>query len=107
MDVAPPSGTRLSTSNGSIELTLGSAPKADIRAETSNNGITLHLPGSAAAHLIADTSNGSISSDFPVASRSGDDHPKRHLDGIIGGDGPTIQLTTRNAAIHILKGAGI
>jgi DUF4097 and DUF4098 domain-containing protein YvlB len=93
------------TSNGSIDLTLGSAPKGDIRAETRNNGIKLHLPADTAAHVVADTSNGSISSDFSVSSKG--DERKKHMDGVIGAGGPTIDLSTSNGSIHILKGSGI
>ena len=110
LDTAPAATTKLVTSNGSIDLTLGSAPKGDIRAETRNNSIKLHLPADAAAHLVADTSNGSISSDFSVASRGDSDEEKKHrkhMDGLIGAGGPTIELSTSNGSIHILKGSGI
>jgi Putative adhesin len=109
LDKAPAATTKLVTSNGAIELTLGSAPKGDIRAETRNNGIKLHLPADAAAHVVADTSNGSISSDFSVASKGDGDEEKhrKHMDGVIGAGGPTIDLSTSNGSIHILKGSGI
>jgi putative adhesin len=102
--------TKLVSSNGSIDLTLGSAPKGDIRAETRNNGIKLHLPANTSAHVVADTSNGSISSDFSVASKGDGDEEKKHqkhMDGVIGAGGPTIELSTSNGSIHILKGSGI
>jgi Putative adhesin len=110
LDKSPTAATKLVTSNGAIELTLGSAPKGDIRAETRNNGIKLHLPADAAAHVVADTSNGSISSDFSVASKGDSDEDKkrqRHMDGMIGGGGPMIELSTNNGSIHIFKGSGI
>ena len=107
LDNAPSSTTRLTTSNGAIELTLTAAPKGDVRAETRNGAITLHLPPDTAAHVVADTSNGSISSDFPIASKSDGEDRKRHVDGILGAGGPTIQLSTNNSSIHIVKGNGI
>jgi DUF4097 and DUF4098 domain-containing protein YvlB len=69
----------------------------------------LHLPGDAAAHVVADTSNGSISSEFTVASKGDGDEEKhrKHMDGTIGAGGPTIDLSTSNGSIHILKGSGI
>jgi hypothetical protein len=110
LDSAPAATTKLVTSNGSVDLTMGSAPKGDIRVETRNNGIKLHLPANAAAHVVADTSNGSVSSDFSMASKTdGDDQKKRqkHVDGLIGAGGPMIELSTSNGSIHILKGSGI
>jgi hypothetical protein len=107
LDTGPAATTKLVSSNGSIELTMGSAPKGDIRVETRNNSIKLHLPADTAAHVVADTSNGSISSDFSVASKGDGDERKKHMDGVIGAGGPTIELSTSNGSIHILKGSGI
>jgi len=103
LDSAPSAATKLLTSNGSIDLTLGSSPKADIRAETRNSGITVHLPAGAGARLVADTSNASINSEFDLTSSSSD-NKKHHIDGVIGGGGPRLELNTSNGAIRILKG---
>jgi DUF4097 and DUF4098 domain-containing protein YvlB len=92
-----------STSNGSIDLTVAKAPKNNIRAETRNNGITLRLPPGTAARVIADTSNSSISSDFDLTTRLGGEGRKNHVDGVIGGGGPTIDLSTSNGRIRILR----
>jgi hypothetical protein len=105
LDSAPAAETKLHTSNGSIDLTLGASPKADIRAETRNNGITVHLPPGAAVHLVADTSNGSVTSEFDLTSK-GDEKAKHHIDGVIGGGGPRLDLSTSNGSIRILKTSG-
>ena len=103
LETAPEAPLRLITSNGSIDLTMTKAPKNNIRAETRNSGITLHLPSSTAARLIADTSNSSISSDFEVTTRLHGEG-KNHLDGMIGSGGPTLELSTSNGHIRIVRG---
>jgi DUF4097 and DUF4098 domain-containing protein YvlB len=107
LDTAPSSAIKLVCSYGAIDLTLGSAPKADVRAETRNSGIKLHLPAGTSAHVVADSSNGSISSDFAIAPTPRGDIEKKHANGTIGAGGPTIELSTSNGSIHILKGGGI
>lgn len=97
---------KLVSSNGPIDLTLDKAPKGDIKAETHNGGIKLRLPSGSAAHIIADTSNGSISSDFDMSTAGGGNESKKHVDANIGSGGPTIELSTKNSSIRILKGSG-
>jgi DUF4097 and DUF4098 domain-containing protein YvlB len=106
LEEAPSAAIRLVTSNGSIELGMEKAPKNDIRAETRNGSITLRLPASTGARLSAETSNSSVTSEFIVQSGSREDDRKRHLDGIIGGGGPRIDLSTRNGHIRIVKTYG-
>jgi len=104
LDSAPSAATKLSTSNGSIDLTLGASPKADIHADTRNSGITLHMPPGVSAHLVAETTNGSITSEFDLASKG--EEEKHHVDGVIGGGGPRIELTTTNGGIRVVKTSG-
>ena len=80
---------------------MRNSPESDIRAETKNNSITVHLPAGVSAKLVADTSNASVTSDFDVA---GGEKEKHHLNGSIGSGGHTIELTTRNGRIRIVKG---
>ena len=100
---ATDSPVRLVSSNGSITLTLTKPPKGNIRAQTSNSSITLHLPANSSGRLTADTSNSSISSDFDVLTTTHDDRRKKHLEGVIGNGGPSIDLLTSNGHIQILK----
>jgi Toastrack DUF4097 len=92
---------KLGTSNGAIELTVDTLNNNDIRASTSNGGITVHLPANVNANLVADTSNSSINSDFDVQVQGS--MSKRHLEGKLGAGGPTIELTTSNGGIRLLK----
>lgn len=102
---APPQAIRTVTSNGAIDLAIAQSPKASVRAETSNGSITLRLPDGAAANLVASTRNSSIHSDFEVSGSNRDERGRRNqLEGAIGGGGPSIDLSTHNGQIRILKG---
>ena len=100
-EVAPRQSVKLTTSNGGIELAMGSFKENEIEAATSNGGITLRLPATTAARLKANTSNASVSSDLEV--KSAGEPGKNHLEGTIGAGGPPITLTTSNGSIRIHK----
>jgi DUF4097 and DUF4098 domain-containing protein YvlB len=92
---------KLQTSNGGIDLTMDSLADNEVRASTSNAGITVKLPSMAGAHIHAHTSHSSIHTDFDVKQEDG--NGKNHLDGIIGSGGPTVELTSSNGSIRLLK----
>jgi len=92
---------KLTSSNGSIELTLPPGSQSAVRAHTSNSSITVHLPSDINAHLTAQTSNGSISSDFEMRMRG--EFNKHHLEGTLGNGGPLIDLSTSNGGIHVVR----
>src|SRR5206468_4170257 len=95
---------RLVTSNGSITLAVTKPPRGNIRAETRNSSITVYLPANSAGRVSADTSNSSISSDFDILTQARGDRNKHHLDGVMGTGGPSIDLSTSNGHIGILRG---
>jgi Toastrack DUF4097 len=88
------------TSNGGIDLTI-EGRLAGVHAHTSNGGITVRLPEPVNARVVAQTSNSSIRSDFDV--RMSGEINKHRLEGTIGSGGPTIDLTTSNGSIRILR----
>jgi DUF4097 and DUF4098 domain-containing protein YvlB len=97
----PHRGVRLATTNGSIELTMESMADNDIRASTSNGGITVKLPAAADAHIHAHTSHSSIRTEFDM--RKHVRWSKNELEGEIDGGGPTVELTSTNGRIQLLK----
>ena len=97
----PGRSVRLGSSNGSIELTLPAHFSNSVRASTSNNSITLHLPPDPNAHIIASTSNSSISSDFDVQVHG--EISRHHMDAMLGSGGPTIDLSTSNGGIRLMR----
>jgi len=92
---------RLETTNGGIDLTMDALADNEIRASTSNGGITVKLPPGAGARLHARTSHNAVHSDFDV-KREGFDS-KSSLNGVIGDGGPTVDLTSSNGSIRLLK----
>jgi DUF4097 and DUF4098 domain-containing protein YvlB len=89
------------TSNGPIDLDLPGQLAKDVRAHTSNGAITVHLQEPLNARVLAQTSNSSIRTDFDV--RMSGEFTKHRLEGIVGDGGPTIDLSTSNGSIRILK----
>lgn len=94
---------RLSTSNGSINLTMEETPAHDIRASTSNGSITFKAPDSLSARVKAETSNASVSTDFDVVLEGRRKPKKTHLEGEIGGGGPLVELSSSNGTIRLKK----
>ena len=92
---------KLSTTNGGIDLTMDRLDDNEVRATTSNGGITLKLPSRIDARVRARTSQSSIRTDFDVKREGSND--KSHLEGVIGAGGPTLELTTSNGSIRLLK----
>jgi hypothetical protein len=87
------------TSNGAVELSFTAAN--EVHATTSNGAITVRLPSGAGGSIHARTSNGSIQSDFDVSVHGV--ISKRSLDGTFGTGGPTLELSTSNGGIRVLK----
>lgn len=90
------------SSNGHIDLTLDASKLPDVRATTSNSSILLRLPAKADARLRATTSNSSITNEFEITIPPGE-HSKHHLEGTIGAGGPSLELSSSNGSIKILK----
>jgi hypothetical protein len=97
----PHRAVKLQTSNGAIDLTMDSLADNDIRASTSNGGIVVKLPREAAAHIHARTSHNTVRTDFDVKRE--DENGKHALNGVIGSGGPTVELTSTNGGIQLLK----
>lgn len=98
-DPTPGTPVKLSTSNGSIDVTLDRLESSDIRAGTSNSSITLRLPADTKARLLVSTSNSRVSTDFDVAGSV----EKNRIDGSINGGGPLVHLTSSNGSIRVQK----
>jgi DUF4097 and DUF4098 domain-containing protein YvlB len=94
---------KLHSSNGHIDLTIKSTKIPDVRADTSNSSITVHLPSGVNARLRASTSHSNVTSDFDVLVSSGTIKSKTELEGTIGSGGPTLDLSSSNGSIKILK----
>lgn len=78
----------LMSGSGSIQVqgVIGSH-----RLMSDDGALTLHLPSDAGARLLAETDYGTIDVGFPVTVQGPISH---RLDTVVGGGGPTVQLTT-------------
>lgn len=91
-----------STVNGSLDVTMGRGDFTDnVSYKTVNGGITLRVAGAIDADLNAETLNGEITSDFPINVR-GTVSPRR-LRGTIGNGGHSLNLSTVNGSIKLLR----
>lgn len=97
----PDKPLRLRTSNGSIELTLAARPPGGVIATSSNGPITVRTAANTGFRLKAHTSNSRVQSDLPVTGVV--EQSKSRLEGVIGGGGPLLNLTTSNGPIRIAK----
>jgi hypothetical protein len=89
------------TSNGPFTFS-GSLASGRSEMSTSNGSIAVTLPATAQFVVDADTSNSKISSDFAVTARDTSDN---HLSGTVGNDpGVTLRLQTSNGPISIRQG---
>jgi hypothetical protein len=92
-------GTKVTTTNGVIELTFDKVGDGGISAETTNGTITVAMPKTTNADLSARITNGAISNEgleLKVSEQS-----RRRLDGTLGTGGPAIKLEATNGAITI------
>ena len=92
---------RLGTTNGAIELELNQTSRNEVVCNTTNGSITLHLPATVNARLSASTTHSSIRSEFE-GQATGSSSRKR-LETTLGSGGPSIELSTVNGGIRILK----
>ena len=92
---------RLSTSNGSVELTVDKLGVGGAVVHTSNGSITVNLPESASVDVEASTSNARITNEFETSFRG--QASKRRLEGAIGSGGPKLDLSTSNGGIRLRK----
>lgn len=105
VDVSEAAGNvEASTTNGAVRAAFRRAPDGGWqRMSTTNGSVTLTLPAEASGTFDARTVNGSISTDFPleVSGRIG-----RRLHGRIGQGTTRFDLRTVNGAIKVLKAGG-
>ena len=90
--------SRIHSSNGGVEIGAVSAAPLDVH--TSNGPIVVRMPASLHAQPDAHTSNGNIQSDFDVKPGV---IKRNQWEGVIGGGGPMLKLSSSNGAIQLLR----
>jgi len=92
---------RLSTTNGSVKLTLNEFHGNPISTKTTHGSVTLRLPDKIDAKLDAHTSFAHISNEFALTST--EEQSKHELKGQIGKGGPLISATSSSGGINIQR----
>jgi DUF4097 and DUF4098 domain-containing protein YvlB len=88
--------------NGSVEVAVARVdPAGRSQLSTTNGSVRLTLPREASADVQAHTVNGSVGCDFELAGAS---QSRRKLDGRIGSGGARFELGTVNGSAHIDRG---
>jgi hypothetical protein len=90
------------TVNGSVTAVLGSTDGGPLSLRTVNGSVELTLPAGAGANIKAETMNGEISTDVPLGGVTRE--AKNHVEGILGGGGPEVELETVNGDIDLRSG---
>jgi hypothetical protein len=88
--------------NGSVEVQLARVdPAGRSELSTTNGSVRLTLPRDASAEVEARTVNGSVGCDFDLADAR---KSRRKLEGRIGTGGARFELGTVNGSVHIDRG---
>lgn len=88
------------TSNGSVHATLSGSrwEGQGLDVSTSNGSVRLSVPEGYNARLVAGTSNGSIRVGFPVTVQG---RINRDIDTTLGSGGPVIRVRTSNGSVSV------
>jgi DUF4097 and DUF4098 domain-containing protein YvlB len=91
---------RADTSNGSVNASLSGSrwDGAGLDVSTSNGSVRLSVPESYNARLVASTSNGRISVGFPVTVQG---RINRDIDTTLGSGGAPIKVRTSNGSVRV------
>jgi DUF4097 and DUF4098 domain-containing protein YvlB len=84
---------------GSGEIEVGGHPGSGWKVETGSGSVTINTGGGAHFTLDASTGSGSVHSDPPLAMHGSID--RHHVQGEIGGGGPTVRVSTGSGDIRI------
>ena len=96
------SSVEAETVNGNITVKWSEFPSnGAVKMRTVNGSLELELPPNVNADVEASSMNGSIHTDFPITVQGR--FLSRRLEGKIGSGGSSIDLSTINGAIDILK----
>jgi hypothetical protein len=90
------------TTNGGVRVAMGNAKwSGELELTTTNGSVDVTLPASAEFKVDAATTNGGIRSDFPITVQ-GTFGPKT-LSGTVGGGGRDLKVATTNGGIELKK----
>jgi hypothetical protein len=105
IEIASAGTAHASTVNGEIEARLGRADwNGTLKLTTVNGSVELTLPADVSTEVKASTVNGDIETDFPLSVRGR--ISRRTLNGTIGAGGRLLEVSTVNGSIELKRAGG-
>jgi hypothetical protein len=90
------------TTNGGIRVSIGNAKwNGELRVSSTNGSVDVTLPASAEFRVEAATTNGGIHTDFPITIQGS--FNSKELSGTVGSGGRELKVTTTNGGIKLMK----
>jgi Putative adhesin len=92
-----------STTNGGVRVSMGNAKwTGELSLTTTNGSVHVTLPAGSEFEVKAATTNGGIHTDFPVTVQGS--FNSKDLSGTVGGGGRELRVATTNGGIELKKG---
>jgi hypothetical protein len=90
------------TTNGGVRVAMGNAKwEGQLELTTTNGSVNVTLPAAAEFTVRASTTNGGVHTDFPVTVQG--NFSSKDLSGTVGGGGRELRVATTNGGIDLKK----
>jgi len=90
------------TTNGGVRVAMGNAKwEGELQLTTTNGSVNVTLPATAEFTVRASTTNGGVHTDFPVTVQGS--FSSKDLSGTVGGGGRELRVATTNGGIDLKK----
>ena len=102
VEVATSEWASASTTNGGVRVSMGNAKwTGELSLTTTNGSVHVTLPATAEFTVRASTTNGGIHTDLPIAVQGS--FSSKDLSGTVGGGGRELRVATTNGGIELKK----
>ena len=102
VDVSTGEWASATTTNGGIHVSIGNAKwNGELKVTTTNGSVEVTMPSSAEFRVHAVTTNGGIHTDFPITVQGS--FSSKELSGTVGGGGRELRVVTTNGGIKLIK----
>jgi hypothetical protein len=103
VEVATSEWASASTTNGGVRVSMGNAKwTGELSLTTTNGSVHVTLPAGSEFEVKAATTNGGIHTDFPITVQGS--FNSKDLSGTVGGGGRELRVATTNGGIELKKG---
>jgi Putative adhesin len=103
VEVATSEWASASTTNGGVRVSMGNAKwTGELSLTTTNGSVHVTLPAGSEFEVRASTTNGGIHTDFPITVQGS--FNSKDLSGTVGAGGRELKVATTNGGIELKKG---